>query len=90
MQAAYEALGRLLQQLNVKTLPDKTVAPTQKTEFLGTWFDTETGMMEVTEDRMQDLIKELYTWSGKTAATRKEAEQLAGKLRFICNVVKAG
>ena len=46
--------------------------------------------MEVTPNRLRELAEELKMWATKISATRKEVESLAGKLRFICNIVKQG
>ena len=53
----------------------------------GPWFNTILQTIEVTPDRMVELMEELQTWSTKQSATRKEVESLAGKLNFMCQCV---
>ena len=77
-----------MEDLNVKTAPDKIIPPTTRIEFLGVTFDSQTMTMEVTPDRVRDMLTELNTWNTKTAVTRKEVESLIGKLQFASKCIK--
>ena len=46
--------------------------------------------MEVTHERIQDMLQELNTWNTRQSASRKELESLIGKLQFASNCVKPG
>ena len=46
--------------------------------------------MEVTPERVQDTLEEVNRWSTKRAASRKELQQLLGKLHFVCKCVRQG
>ena len=87
---AYEALTRLLEELKVDISEDKLVPPTTRLEFLGVTFDSTTMTMEISEEKMGEIRKELQTWLLKTSARRKEVESLIGKLQFIAKCIKAG
>ena len=87
---AYNVLEGLLQQLKVEIANDKLVPPTTKLEFLGVTFDSERFIMEISEEKMADIQKELDTWLYKQSATQKEVESLIGKLQFLVKCVKAG
>ena len=72
------------------TAPDKIIPPTTRIEFLGVTFDSQTMTMEVTPERVKDMLTELNSWTTKNSATRKELESLIGKLQFTSKCVKPG
>ena len=90
VQAAYSHLTHLLKELNVETAPDKIIPPTTRIEFLGITFDSQTMTMEVTQERIKELLEELNHWNIKTYTTRKEVESVVGKLQFASKCVKPG
>ena len=59
-------------------------------EFLGITFDSQTMTMEISQEKMGDILKELQGWLYKTSAKRKEVESLLGKLQFLAKCIKAG
>ena len=69
---------------------EKLVPPTTRLEFLGITFDSTTMTMEISEQKMQDIMTELRTWLYKGSTTRKEVESLIGKLQFLAKCIKAG
>ena len=68
--AAYEALTRILEELRVETSKGKLVPPTKKLEFLTITFDSETMTMEISQDKLEEIRKELHTWLHRTSAKR--------------------
>ena len=88
--ASYHALTQLLYSLRVDTSKEKLVPPTTRLEFLGITFDSETMTMEISQGKLQDIIKELQGWLYKTQARRKEVESVIGKLQFVAKCVRAG
>jgi hypothetical protein len=46
--------------------------------------DTETMLITMPEERMQQLSRTLPLWAGKTAATKQEYQQLIGVLSWTC------
>ena len=89
-EAAFQFLQELLQRLQVEVSPEKVVPPTTRIEFLGITFDSQTMSIELPEDKITDIKAELRGWLYKTYATRKEVEQLAGKLQFASKCIRAG
>ena len=87
---AYHVLTQLLEDLRVDISQEKLVPPTTRLEFLGVTFDSKTMTMEISEDKMQEIKKELQGWLHKTTAHRKEVESLIGKLQFLAKCIKAG
>ena len=87
---AYQALATLLEQLRVDTSKDKLVPPTTELEFLGITFNSDRMTMERSEQKMQDIMKEISGWLTKTSAKRREVESLIGKLQFLAKCIKAG
>ena len=59
VEESYQAFGRLLSSLGVEESPHKAVKPSHVIEFLGVGFNSVTGTMFVTEDRLHDLADEL-------------------------------
>ena len=47
-------------------------------------------VMEVTPERVQDTLKEVDRWGTKQAVSRKDLQQLLGKLHFVCKNVRRG
>ena len=87
---AYKALTTLLRDLRVDTSADKLVPPTTRLEFLGITFDSTTQTMEISEQKMTDITRELDTWMYRTTANRREVESLIGKLQFLAKCIRAG
>ena len=88
--AAYNSLTQLLQRLGVETSSDKIVPPTHRLEFLGITFDSKQMTMEISDQKMEEIRKELQTWLLKTTAKRREVESLVGKLQFMAKCIRAG
>ena len=87
---AFHHLTKLLEQLRVETAPGKIVPPTTRIEFLGVTLDSQKMTMEIPEDKINEITRELKTWLYRTAASRKEVESLVGKLQFLGKCVKPG
>ena len=80
IQAAYDTLTQLLEDLGVETAKDKIVPPTTRLEFLGITFDTETMTMDISATKLKEIKAELDTWLYRMKARRREVESLIGKL----------
>ena len=89
-QAAYDRLGKILEEINLTENQNKAVLPTDVIEFLGVTFNSVTGTMEVLEHRLHELHDLLEVWSCKLNYTRKELESLVGKLQFVAACVWPG
>ena len=89
-QMAFDRLGEILQQINLVENENKAVPPTPIIEFLGVTFNSETGTMEVSPHRLQELQQLLDVWLCKSCYTRKQLESLIGKLIFVAVCVRPG
>ena len=87
---AYEALMALLKELRVDTSKEKVVPPTTWLEFLGVTFDSQTMTLEISAQKMNDIMAEINTWLLRGSAHRREVESLIGKLQFMAKCIKAG
>ena len=90
IQPAFQHLLKILKDINVEVAQDKIIPPTTRIEFLGVTFDSEKMTIEVTQERITEMLMELNTWNAKTTATRKELESLIGKLQFASKCIKPG
>ena len=83
---SYQTLGNLLRDLGVQEALEKAVPPTTVIEFLGILFDLLRQLLILPQDKIRDIHDCLCTWRSKQSATKKEMQQLAGKLQFaaIC------
>ena len=89
-QWAFNFLGGLFSQLGFAESVSKACEPATRMVFLGILFDTVAMVMEVSPERVQDTLEEVGRWSTKQAASRKELQQLLGKLHFVCKCVRQG
>ena len=87
---SYNAMGRLLKSVGATEAVEKAVPPTPRLEFLGNILDTDKYTVEVSEQRLHELMIELNNWLQITRFTKKRIQSLIGKLNFITNCVKAG
>ena len=89
-QTAYEALGRIMQDIGAAEATEKAVPPSTRVEFLGVMFDTVKGTMEVTPERLHQIVMETETLYIKESVTRKDLERIVGKLQFVAACVRPG
>jgi hypothetical protein len=87
---AYMSLGKLLHNLGVEEAPDKACTPARQMEFLGVLFDIDDMTMNVTEDRIQEILLLIDKWQYKKKATKRQLQSLIGKLQFVAKCVRAG
>ena len=88
--SAFYQLKQLLSDLGLQESASKAVFPTQIMIFLGVLFNSVTMTMEVTPDRLEQILSELSKWDHKVFASKCEIQQLIGKLQFIAKCVKPG
>ena len=87
---AFETLGTVLEKCGIVESPSKASSPNTRMVFLGVQFDTEMLTLTVTEDRMVETRVMLEEWSDKVSTTRKEVEQLIGKLNYLAACIRPG
>ena len=85
---AFQSLKELLHELGLQTSPDKDCPPSTNMVCLGVEVDSEHFTLSVTEDRVQDLLTELSSWSSREFYTLKQLQSLLGKLSFVAACVK--
>ena len=89
-QATYDELCSLLQELGFQLSVSKLVPPTQNLVFLGIEFDTVTMSLSLPADKLSDLKTFIHTFCLRHRVTKKQLQQLAGKLNWACKVVFGG
>ena len=87
---SYHELGELLKLIGAKEAPEKASMPDTQVNCLGTLFDTIAMTISVIPERLLELRTLLNSWSVKICASRKEVEQLIGKIQFVANCVRQG
>ena len=87
---AFENLYNLLQELGVWESHRKRCAPDISMEFLGITANTVKLMLYLTDSRLAELKAECKRWGNKESATKRELQQLIGKLNFASSTVRSG
>ena len=67
---AFEALGKLLDELGIEESVDKACKPSTQMKFLGVEFDSITMSMRVDEGKRQEITTLVKKWDRKTVATK--------------------
>lgn len=86
---AYECLKMLLGNSGFVENVSKRCPPSTRMVFLGVLFDTEKLTLEVTPERLAEILTLLGKWSGIRQASRKQIESLLGKLNFVASCVRS-
>ncbi len=86
----FHTLVNLLQRLGFDINWDKVVYPCQRLIFLGVEIDSITQTLSLPEDKLNKLRSELVTWTSKKRATKRELEQLVGRLNWASRVITGG
>jgi len=89
-QDDFVLLGEMLSSLGLKEAANKSVSPSTRMEFLGITFDTRKMTVEVTPERVQELLVLLKTWQDRKSASKKDIQSLIGKLQFAAKCVASG
>ena len=87
---AYHALLEVLDRIGLQQSPDKAIYPCPVAEFLGVTFNAPNGTIEVSPERLVELVTELQHWEGKEYYTRTDLESIIGKLQFVTACVRPG
>ena len=73
-----------------KVQHNKVVGPARKIEFLGIEIDCVNRQLQISEERMAEIRKEIGKWEEKTSCTKRQLLSIAGKLSFCATVVRDG
>ena len=85
---AFKALGDLFTYLGLSEKQSKAVPPTTCATVLGILFDTNAMTMSVTPARLEEITSLLSIWLDKKKASKREIQQLLGKLSFVSKCVR--
>jgi len=86
----FESLGRMLSSLGLVEALNKSVAPSTRMVFLGVTFDTVKMTIEVTPERVLEILGLLESWKFKKSASKREIQSLIGTLQFASKCVPSG
>ncbi len=84
----YNHLGELLSELGLLENTGKACPPATIQTVLGVQIDTVNMTISVTEERLEETINLLKSWSKKRSASKTELQSLIGKLVFITKCVR--
>ena len=89
-QDGYNTLSTLLCDLGFQLSQHKLVPPCQSLVFLGVLIDTVTLTVSLPEDKLIQLKGEIKIFLSKTWSSKRQLQQLAGRLNWACKVVYGG
>ena len=87
---AYHVLISLLRELGFAIAWNKVVDPTQSLVFLGAQLDSRDMSISLPEEKIADFETLLQQFQGRTRASRRQLQKLAGKLSYAAHVVISG
>lgn len=85
---AYCILDKVLKSCGLLESVSKSVAPSCCMSFLGVLLNTLSMTLEVTQDRLKEILELLTSWVDKVVANKKEVQSLVGKLVFVAACVR--
>lgn len=89
-QQAYDILCSLLLDLGFELSSKKLVPPCQELVFLGILINCKDLTLKLPEEKLSQLRSELSLYLTRTRATKRQLQQLAGRLNWACKVVFGG
>jgi hypothetical protein len=89
-EEAFIALSKVLKDCGLEESEIKAWGPNTLMVFLGILFDTVNLTLSVTDERLVEIKELLQLWMNKVYATKKEVQQLVGKLNFVAKCVSPG
>ena len=87
---AFLALGSLLSRLGIAEAEGKASEPSEIMTFLSVSCNSWLFTLEITQDRLREILDLVHFWLHKSEASLQEVQSLAGKLNFVCSTVRAG
>ena len=89
-QEAYDTLCSLLLTLGFQLSNNKLVPPCQQLIFLGVLFNTLNLTLSLPPAKLLQLSEVVSSFMSRTRASKRQLQQLAGRLNWACKVVFGG
>ena len=89
-ELAFNTLRELLLDLGFQISPSTVVRPCQQLTFLGIVFDTCAMELSLPQSKLDETRLLINTFLARKRASKRQLQQLAGKLNWACRVVHGG
>ena len=89
-QQGYDTLCDLLVALGFQLSSNKLVPPTQELVFLGVLFNTVALTLSLPAQKLAELKGVIASYGNRKRASKRQLQQLAGRLNWACKVVFGG
>ena len=89
-ELAFTTLRELLLDLGFQISPSKVVPPCQQLTFLGIVLDTCAMELSLPQNKLDETKLLIGTFLNRKRASKRQLQQLAGKLNWACRVVHGG
>ena len=87
---SFDRMTQLFLELGLQSSPDKDTPPTHEMTCLGVRVNTLNKTLTVPDFRLEELQDLLSSWLNKTHFSKRELQQLLGKLAFVTACVRPG
>lgn len=87
---SFDRMTQLFLELGLQSWPDKDTPPTHEMTCLGVCVNTLNMTLTVPDFRLEELQDLLSLWLHKTHFSKRELQQLLGKLAFVTACVRPG
>ena len=87
---SFQRMNSLFAELGLMDAPEKDSPPSHEMLCLGIWMNTLDMTLSVPAFRVEELQLELNAWLTKCSFTKRELQQLLGKLSFVSACVRPG
>ena len=85
---SYQELRNILEFCGLEESVEKACPPVTRMVFIGVLFDTETLILLVTQERLEEIKLLVQNWLKFETATLKQLQSFIGKLNFVAHCVK--
>lgn len=89
-EQAFQCLNSLFHKLGIMVAPKKDSPSCHEMLCLGIWVNTLDMTLSVPAFHVSELQQELHAWSVKPFFTKRELQQLLGKLSYVSACVRPG
>lgn len=87
---SFKTMQAVLQKCGIEEAKKKACPPATSMISIGVLFNTVTMTIEITRERLQEIITVLTIWLNKSKASLKDIQSLLGKLNFVAACVPPG